>query len=104
MAMTKADRRLLADRIAGLVLADPSRSSRSIAAEVGSTTATVIRYRRLLGDERPDVSIVVDEAPLPAPRCRCSRSMPDHDGVCSKCGRTVPFSAPLPEIPVGGRA
>jgi hypothetical protein len=26
---------------------------------------------------------------LAVPRCRCTRPMPDHDGVCCRCGREI---------------
>ena len=38
---------------------------------------------------------ITERRPLPAPKCRCERSMPDSEGTCARCGRTVPIAAAL---------
>lgn len=71
LPLTRADRRMLVDR---LLLAVPTRSDRRIAATVGVSPTTVGNRRRLLGEplattDRPDESVQFGHEDSPSSDC-----------------------------------
>jgi len=78
--MARARRLRLHDRILDLARRQPDRSSYSIACELGTTTATVVRVREGAGSGPPaDAGEALAQGAWPAPVCRCDRPMPGDD-------------------------